>query len=309
MLPTVNVLIPSYNRPVELDQAIESALLIEYENLSIIVSDDNSTISIDAVCEKYKHNQKVRFFKNTTNIGRVANYNKLLYELADAEWLINLDGDDYFISKSFIKDWLSNLHKKDFESVVFFMGCKSVLINEDLKLPRLFWENSKREYTIYEGIEYLTKVINVTNNFSHSAILYKRNKANLQPLYSFDSLNTDFHSFLLLALEGKIALMNESVYAWRLHEANSSKQFDFDFNKSKEFKAMLDVKSVVTNKFGKNQAKKFHRASVEIFYRGFLNILLKQKKWRLIFKDLFKNRQYLFVKAKTIFKIIGEKYI
>ena len=45
---------------------------------------------------------RIRYFRNTENLGTLKNYKKSLYELASGDWVINLDGDDFFIDPNFI---------------------------------------------------------------------------------------------------------------------------------------------------------------------------------------------------------------
>ena len=52
-LPAVSVLIPTYNQEKYIVQSVESALIQDYPNLEIIVSNDNSKDNTEALLQKY----------------------------------------------------------------------------------------------------------------------------------------------------------------------------------------------------------------------------------------------------------------
>jgi len=97
----VSIQIPTYNQQQYISQAIDSVLMQDYPDLEVIVADDCSTDETEAIVRKYK-DIRVKYFKNEKNIGRVANYRKSLYDYCTGDWVVNLDGDDYFTSPTFI---------------------------------------------------------------------------------------------------------------------------------------------------------------------------------------------------------------
>jgi glycosyltransferase involved in cell wall biosynthesis len=99
----VTVMIPCFNQANDLPKAITSALAQTYSPLEIIIADDCSTDTTELVVQKYLVDPRVRYIKHPTNLGRVANYHNLVYELSQGEWLVNLDGDDYWINNHFIE--------------------------------------------------------------------------------------------------------------------------------------------------------------------------------------------------------------
>ena len=70
--PLVSVIIPTYNRPDYLKQAIESAVKQTYRNLEIIVSDNCSKKSPESLVEEFG-DSRIRFFRQPTNVGMFAN--------------------------------------------------------------------------------------------------------------------------------------------------------------------------------------------------------------------------------------------
>lgn len=71
----VSILIPTYNRKGMVDEAIDCALKQTYQNIEVIVVDNDSPDDSYAyLSDKYGDNTKVRLYKNAQNIGPVNNW-------------------------------------------------------------------------------------------------------------------------------------------------------------------------------------------------------------------------------------------
>ncbi|GAA3406324.1 glycosyltransferase family 2 protein [Paenibacillus hodogayensis] len=98
MNPLVSILIPTYNRPDYFEEALKSALNQTYDNIEIIVCDNSDNDLTGQVVQKYlsAHNgSKIRYVKNATNIGPIANQQQCL-NLATGEYINYLMDDDMF---------------------------------------------------------------------------------------------------------------------------------------------------------------------------------------------------------------------
>ena len=100
--PKVTIMIPTYNQEDYIGEAIESSLNQDYPNLEVIVSDDFSKDKTGIIAKKYETDTRFRYFRNARNLGRVGNYHHTLYDLATGEWVINLDGDDFYTDNRYI---------------------------------------------------------------------------------------------------------------------------------------------------------------------------------------------------------------
>lgn len=96
--PLVSVCIFAYNHENYIKEALEGAISQTYENIEIIVSDDNSTDKtfdkIKTFCETYKGKHKITINKNKENLGIIRHFNKLIFELAHGEYVFLCAGDD-----------------------------------------------------------------------------------------------------------------------------------------------------------------------------------------------------------------------
>jgi glycosyltransferase involved in cell wall biosynthesis len=220
--PLVTIMIPTYNQAAFLEKAIESALAQDYENLEVVISDDNSVDNTPLLLERYSNNPRVRYSRNEHNLGRVKNYKHLLEDLAIGEWVINLDGDDYFTDTHFIKDAV-DLTIRPTGNIVFVQG------GHEVKTPA-----GKLLYTSLPSIEADHKMIDGRDyflgfhHFSHMATLYRRETAIAIDFYRYDILSTDIESFLRLALHGKVILMKRIAGVWLHHGTNASQRLSIE---------------------------------------------------------------------------------
>ena len=165
--PKVSIMIPTFNQEKFIAKAIESALMQDYPNLEIIVSDDCSTDSTPRVVKGYLADNRLRYYKNEKNLGRIGNYRKTLYERVTGEWTLNLDGDDYLYENSVISCMASRLLAYKNENIVAVMGPQLTTYSSSGMSIK-----SSTNYTagLFEGTDILLDWNRL--HFGHLAILY-----------------------------------------------------------------------------------------------------------------------------------------
>lgn len=97
----ISVIIPSYRGSDCLGRAVESVLSQTYENIEVIVVDDNDPgdehrKATEMVMQRYSNNQKVIYVKNDKNCERSCSRNRGS-NYAQGEYLMFLDDDDEFL--------------------------------------------------------------------------------------------------------------------------------------------------------------------------------------------------------------------
>ncbi|MEF3279757.1 MAG: glycosyltransferase [Elusimicrobiota bacterium] len=217
-LPTISIMIPAYNQEKYISKAIISAIEIEYENIEIVVLDDCSTDKTYFIAKELQQKySKLKVFRNEKNIGRNGTYRRLLYELAQGDWVIMLDGDDYFFKSNFLSKAIEVIKKNN--NIVAVLG--GYFKDEEgklfLRLP---------EEKIMTGIEVFFKFPDIV--YSHGAVLYNRKIAIDINSYRLNIMSDDLESHLRLFLKGKVAFINEPVYVWRIHKFNETVLSGYD---------------------------------------------------------------------------------
>lgn len=90
--PLVSIIIPTYNRDIYLEKAIQSIVNQSYSNVEIIVVDDGSKVNYaSAICNKYANCSY--YFKPNGGLSSARNFG---IALAKGEFIAFLDDDDYW---------------------------------------------------------------------------------------------------------------------------------------------------------------------------------------------------------------------
>ncbi|WP_250124084.1 glycosyltransferase family 2 protein [Chroococcidiopsis sp. CCMEE 29] len=102
----VSVIIPTYNRPLYLKEAIASAIQQKYRNIEIIISDDCSSESPQAIIEAFQ-DSRIRFRRNEKNLGIAMNFINAIKE-ARGKYIASLNDDDLW-SEDFLEKLVPHL--------------------------------------------------------------------------------------------------------------------------------------------------------------------------------------------------------
>ncbi len=218
-LPLVSIVIPTYNQPQYILRAVESALHQDYENLEVIVSDDSSNDESEQILKAYISENKIRYYHNNPRLGRVKNYRTGLYNLAQGEWTLNLDGDDYLTDMQFISSAIHEMLQTN-ETIAFIQAGGSIL-DENGKLLEKRMPNCEGKSRVLSGEIYLNEFAK-KRRFLHLTSLYNTKIAREIDFYRFDNLSSDLEAFMRLALMGNVLLLNKDVGVWFQHSNNTS---------------------------------------------------------------------------------------
>ena len=220
--PKVTILIPTYQQPNMVVQAVVSALSQNYTPLEVIVCDDNRDNETElALKSVIKADDRFTYIKNEVRLGRVANYRNALYFHASGEWVLTLDGDDYLIDPFFISDAIKGV-QMDREIVLVQGGGEVRRENGSstllfTRIPNI--DKSKKDVMV-KGVDYV-KHFPKHRHFLHLVTLFHRETALKIDFYRSELLSCDLESFMRLALHGKVYLLKRAVGVWRQHGHNA----------------------------------------------------------------------------------------
>jgi glycosyltransferase involved in cell wall biosynthesis len=220
-IPLVSILIPTYMQEASIDKAIASALMQNFESLEVVVIDDCSSDSTREICKKWLKDPRFHYVRNDENIGRVANYRKALYNIARGQWVVMLDGDDYLIAPNFIEKCFILMKKYEQSEIVFFQAGHTVKYINSTKGDVKILPKIDADDMLMNGGDYL-KFVFKTRFFTHLGVLYNRKQAIKNNCYQLDISSSDMDSFMRLALEGDVVLINDTVGCWVQNGLNAS---------------------------------------------------------------------------------------
>jgi glycosyltransferase involved in cell wall biosynthesis len=125
--PRFSIMIPTFQRPDLLREAISSALDQVTEILYEVVVVDNDTTMADKTDRIVRefNNARLRLFRNAENIGMFENWNRCI-ELARAEWITILNDDD-LLHRNFVEEMLVVVGKN---KSINLLCCQSEFIDD-----------------------------------------------------------------------------------------------------------------------------------------------------------------------------------
>ncbi len=94
----VSIIMPSYNTAKFIKVAVNSVLAQTYKKWELIIVDDCSTDNTDEIIHFEYRDSRIRYLKNTRNMGAAVSRNKGLKE-AKGKWIAFLDSDDIWMPK------------------------------------------------------------------------------------------------------------------------------------------------------------------------------------------------------------------
>ncbi len=117
--PLVTIGMPTYNRPIELEKAIISAINQTYTNLEILISDNCSTEElVDNLCKKYcSIDKRIKYVRQIQNFGPGKNY-EYVFKNASGKYHIYLADDDW-LSENYIEECVEFLEQNEGYAIAF----------------------------------------------------------------------------------------------------------------------------------------------------------------------------------------------
>lgn len=204
--PAVSILIPCFNQKDSINRAIESALAQSYPNLEVVVADDKSTDGSWESLQKYQNSNCIRLTRNPKNLGRVKNHRHLLYDLANGDFVMMLDGDDCLIDNEFVADAVKLA--QDFSLGLVFAEAKAQNVKDGQIRPVNFPFDKT-------GLIPFQEIFRRGVLFMHGAVLYRRDLALKYDFYSKEILADDNESFLRFIVGEKVGFIKQMVYLYQ----------------------------------------------------------------------------------------------
>lgn len=157
----VSVIIPTYKRDIYLDRAIVSVIEQTYDNIEIVIVDDNKTdsyeqVQVQKICKKYKDKVNITYISTSGHVGGGKARN-LGCAIAKGDYFAFLDDDDVFLPGK------------------IEMQLNFCVENElDMAFQDVIWKNDREEIVEYRRFDYIT-------DFSNANLLREHLLHNIAP--------------------------------------------------------------------------------------------------------------------------------
>ncbi|WP_162515379.1 glycosyltransferase [Paenibacillus pinistramenti] len=227
----MSILIPTYNRPEYLEEALQSALAQTYENIEILICDNSEDGRTQLMVDYYQTvlgPSRIKYIKNDTNIGPAANQLKCC-TLASGEY-INYLMDDDLLHPEKIKRMAHYLNTR---SEVSLVTSRKKIIDSDGKLVRLSprkipFAVPDGEAAFIKGQSAIEALLQTRHNYIGEPTTVLFRKSSLQePFGSFCGSralnNVDVATWLSLLASGDMVYIGEPLSSFRKHPNQISK--------------------------------------------------------------------------------------
>ena len=212
----VSICIPVYNGEKTIKRAILSAAAQSYENIEILVRDNQSQDRTKEIVESI-NNSRIVFFQNEKNLGMAGNWNRCLEE-ATGDYIHFLCADDV-IKPDCIRKKMSVM--KRFPEVVMVTGSTDLVDeNDELIMQRKRYAKN----VLLDGHKYAKRSFRMGNIFGEpSNILFRKDCIKETGMFSTDlHYTTDWELWIKIADLGKIAYLKDSLTEYRLSPDNAT---------------------------------------------------------------------------------------
>ena len=157
--PLISIIIPTYNSHLYINECLDSVIKQTYNNLEIIIIDDESSDNTIDIINKYNDSRIKIYRKNNEGVSEARN---LGLSKVTGDYILFIDSDDYLSNNDVISNLVGNINNND---LIRFNNSKLInneLINEDISL-------FKDEYK--SGEDFLLDALN--NNKKYSWYLWQ----------------------------------------------------------------------------------------------------------------------------------------
>jgi len=135
----LSICIPTYNRSQYLQSCLNSILcqLDEDMDIEIIISDNDSSDDTEKISRPYLTNAKLKYFKQSSNIGATKNFLKLVEKYAQGEfcWIV---GDDDFLKQGALKEVIKLLEANKHDTDYIYASVESIDVEKYKSFNTLF---------------------------------------------------------------------------------------------------------------------------------------------------------------------------
>lgn len=284
----IDILLTTYNGEKYLKEQIDSILNQTYTNFRLLISDDCSKDSTIKILKEYEQkDNRIKVFLQEKNLGYVKNFEFLLTKVENEIYALS-DQDDVWNN-----DKVEKTYKKLKEEDADLVFTDLEIVNEKLETINssfndyMFLSRKIKKYYKDYRLQYLYNCITGCTLMSKKKYLEKIIPIPMDSKYVIH----DTWIGLIVALNGKIAYLDEATIKYRQHGNNQvgSNHTSHKYTKLNQVRELfIDVKYQLFNTYINNSS---------IFTKD----LQKQNEKALKYFKMLKNKKYINFRGWNVF--------
>jgi glycosyltransferase involved in cell wall biosynthesis len=223
-----SVLVALYNNARFLEACIKSVYAQTYQNWELIIVDDGSTDNVNDVLLPYRHDARIRVYRNTENRGCAFTKHRLA-TLVQGELAAFLDPDDALTTDAL--EAMVNLHQLYPKASI--INSTHYVCDENLAVLRI----SEKPKALPHNVPYLL----LSDGSIHAFASFKQSCYNSSPGVSPKRENdkaVDQDFYYVLEEMGEVIFVNKPLYYYRIHKGSIS-------NEGQEAAAMISHNNII----------------------------------------------------------------
>jgi glycosyltransferase involved in cell wall biosynthesis len=230
----VSVIIPSYNHEKFLQSRIESVLDQKYNDIEIIILDDNSSDNSKEIIEKYRgHPKIVRIIYNQENSGSTFKQWQKGISHANGD-LIWIAESDYVADKYFLEKLINLVNLSENVSLAFVQSIK--IDFQDKVIGKWYTQDNENEIWksnfVMNGKKFIKHYLIFQNYIPNaSAVIFKKQFVGIEKIIDTSfKINGDWMFWTSILRNGNLVYCSEILNKTRFHVAKGSTKNINNFN-------------------------------------------------------------------------------
>ena len=294
----ISIIVPFLNAQNCIENCIEKLLKQTYENIEIVLVNDNSSDDSEKIVEKYLSNEKIKYFKIQEDTIGNARARNLGIEKCTGEYFIFVDVDDY-IDNDLLSN-LSNYVNEDYDIIKYKITFVSESNEEIKKVEGPVFEN-------LTGEEAFNKLCfeDVLLDSPCSYLIKKENFIDNNLKFKENTYHEDFGLIpRVILVAKKVASCN--LYGYFYVQSNNSIMRDENKNLKKAYDKLSHYDDMVKYLENFNVSKRT-KENVMIYYTNSLVMSLKDlkdKDYDDFLKELKIRKMHKNIKVRNFRQLI-----
>lgn len=158
-MPSFSILIPAYNVAQYIEECLNSVINQTYKNWEAIIIDDGSTDETGVILDRIAQNDDRLRVIHQINQGVSTTRNHLIHE-SKGEFIIFLDGDDFWCSDRMLSDIIAAIQSHNPDMIAWWLQVYDDVTKESKKRTNYIVENEN----VQTGSEFLESMLSGGTN-------------------------------------------------------------------------------------------------------------------------------------------------